>query len=131
VGFKIALPHPEYYIDWINNIFIINGLLKKTSNGSPELIEGRPLHKSRILMNDPAASGRGIRQRFPFKCHGKPRGIKPTGGNKVYPKLPNTSSRAAKSGAATQSLWIASSLMLLAKTGYEKVSIEGGQEAIK
>ena len=28
-------------------------------------------------MNDPAASGRGIRQRSIFKMRGKPRGIKP------------------------------------------------------
>jgi hypothetical protein len=32
------------------------------------------------LMNDPAASGRGFRQKFSFKTRGKPRGIKPTGG---------------------------------------------------
>jgi hypothetical protein len=33
-------------------------------------------------MNDPAASGWGIRQGFSFKSRGKPRGIKPTGGIK-------------------------------------------------
>ncbi|VAX30915.1 hypothetical protein MNBD_NITROSPINAE05-481 [hydrothermal vent metagenome] len=32
-------------------------------------------------MNDPAASGRGILQGVLFKSRGKPRGIKPTGGN--------------------------------------------------
>jgi len=32
------------------------------------------------IMNDPAASGRGIRQGFSFKSRGKPQGIKPTGG---------------------------------------------------
>ncbi|VAX12248.1 hypothetical protein MNBD_GAMMA24-919, partial [hydrothermal vent metagenome] len=34
-------------------------------------------------MNDPAASGRGILQGVLFKSRDKPRGIKPTGGNKV------------------------------------------------
>ena len=31
-------------------------------------------------MNDPAGSGRGIRQGISFKSRGKPRGMKPTGG---------------------------------------------------
>ena len=42
-------------------------------------------------MNDPAASGRSIRKRFSFKCRGKPRGIKPTGGKK--PKEENVNIR--------------------------------------
>ena len=38
--------------------------------------------KPENLMNDPAASGRGIRRKLSFKPRGKPRGIKPTGGIK-------------------------------------------------
>jgi hypothetical protein len=32
------------------------------------------------IMNDPAASRRGIPEEFSFKSRGKPRGINPTGG---------------------------------------------------
>jgi hypothetical protein len=35
-----------------------------------------------MLMKDPAASRRGILEKFSFKSRGKPRGIKPTGGIK-------------------------------------------------
>jgi len=37
---------------------------------------------NKSLMNDPAASGRSIRQGLSFKSRSKLRGMKPTGGNR-------------------------------------------------